>query len=73
MLDDTGPFRLSRNHFLIEQRQEGYNVRDLHSTLGTIVNSQRIGGRFRIDHAPLRAGENEVIAGGTDSPFVFSV
>jgi hypothetical protein len=23
--------------------------------------------------APLRAGENEVIAGGVDSPFVFSV
>jgi hypothetical protein len=73
MLDDTGPFRLSRNHFMIEQCQEGYNVRDLHSTLGTIVNGQRIGGHFRTDYALLRAGENEVIAGGTDSPFVFSV
>ena len=73
MLDDTGPFRLSRNHFMIEQCQEGYHVRDLRSTLGTMVNGQRIGGHFRTDYALLRAGENEVIAGGADSPFVFSV
>ena len=46
MLDDTGPFRLSRNHFMIEQRHEGYHVRDLRSTLGTIVNGQPIGDHF---------------------------
>jgi len=28
---------------------------------------------FPADDALLRAGENEVIAGGVDSPFVFSV
>ena len=43
------------------------------STLGTIVNGQPIGQHFRSDDAPLRAGENEVIAGGVDSRFVFSV
>jgi pSer/pThr/pTyr-binding forkhead associated (FHA) protein len=48
-------------------------VRDLRSTLGTIVNGEPIGTHFRTDDAPLRAGENEVIAGGVDSPFVFSV
>jgi len=48
-------------------------VRDLRSTLGTIVNGQPIGDHFRSDDAPLRAGENEVIAGGVESPFVFSV
>jgi hypothetical protein len=73
MLEDTGPFRLSRNHFMIEQRREGYHVRDLHSTLGTIVNGQPIGGHLRADDLVLRAGENEVIAGGVDSPFVFFV
>ena len=73
MLDDTGPFRLSRNHFMIEQCQEGYLVRDLRSTLGTMVNGQPIGGNFCTDDALLRAGENEVIAGGAESPFVFSV
>jgi hypothetical protein len=73
MLDDPGPFRLSRNHFVIEQRREGYHVRDLCSTLGTIVNGQAIGDRFGSDDVLLRFGENEVIAGGVGSPFVFSV
>jgi hypothetical protein len=73
MLDDPGPFRLSRNHFMIEQRDEGYQVRDLRSTLGTIVNGKPIGGDFGTDDVVLRLGENEVIAGGVDSPFVFSV
>jgi CRP/FNR family transcriptional regulator, cyclic AMP receptor protein len=72
-LDDTAPFRLSRNHFAIEKREGGYHVRDLRSTLGTIVNGEPIGTHFRTDDAPLRAGENEVIAGGMDSSFVFSV
>jgi pSer/pThr/pTyr-binding forkhead associated (FHA) protein len=48
-------------------------VHDLRSTPGTIVNGQPIGEHFRSDDAPLRAGENEVIAGGVDSRFVFSV
>src|SRR6516164_2213237 len=72
-LDDIVPFRLSRNHFMIEKRDGSYYVRDLCSTLGTIVNGEPIGDHFRGDDAPLRAGENEVIAGGVDSPFVFSV
>ena len=83
MLDDTAPFRLSRNHFVIEKRDGGYHVRDLCSSLGTIVNGEPIGHYVRADastawghlasDAPLRPGENEVIAGGADSPFVFSV
>src|SRR5262249_24683034 len=72
-LDDTAPFRLSRSHFMIEKRDGRYYVRDLCSTLGTIVNSEPIGNHFRGDDAPLRAGENVVIAGGVGSPFVFSV
>ena len=72
-LNDNVPFRLSRNHFMIEKRDGSYYVRDLRSTLGTIVNGEPIGDHFRGDDAPLRAGENEVIAGGVDSPFVFSV
>jgi len=72
-LDDTVPFRLSRNHFMIEKRDGSYYVRDLRSTLGTIVNGEPIGDHFRGDEALLRAGENEVIAGGVESPFVFSI
>jgi len=72
-LDDTRPFRLSRNHFMIERRDEGYYVRDLHSTVGTIVNGEPIGDHFCTDEVLLRIGEDEVIAGGAHSPFVFSV
>ena len=82
-LNDTAPFRLSRNHFTIEKDEGGYRIRDLCSTLGTIVNGEPIGHLLRADgstageylasEAPLRAGENRVIAGGPDSPFVFSV
>ena len=72
-LNDTVPFRLSRNHFMIEKRDGDYYVRDLCSTLGTIVNGEPIGDHFRGDDAPLQAGENEVIAGGVGSPFIFSV
>src|ERR1700751_2761767 len=72
-LNDTVPFRLSRNHFMIERREGSYYVPALRSTVGTIVNGQPIGEHFRGDDAPLRAGENEVISGGLDSPFVFSV
>jgi CRP-like cAMP-binding protein len=72
-LDDEAPFRLSRNHFSIEARDGNYEVHDLGSTLGTIVNGEPIGNHFRTDHAELRPGENEVVAGGLDSPFVFSV
>jgi len=58
---------------LDDRRDGNYFVRDLRSTLGTIVNGEPIGDHFRGDEAPLRAGENEVIAGGVNSPFVFSV
>src|SRR5439155_11009226 len=72
-LNDTAPFRLSRNHFMIERRDGSYYVRDLRSTLGRIVYGEPIGEHFRGDDAPLRAGVNEVIAGGVDSRFVFYV
>jgi hypothetical protein len=39
----TVPFRLWRDHFMIEKRDESYYVRDLCSTLGTIVNGDRPG------------------------------
>ena len=58
---------------VIEKRDGYYHVRDLYSTLGTIVNGEPIGDFSRAKNAVLRAGDNEVIAGGLDSPFVFSV
>ena len=64
---DREPLRLSRDHFAIMQRQGCLFIRDLHSHLGTTVNGRPIGDHFGTDEAPLRLGDNEIIAGGVDS------
>jgi CRP/FNR family transcriptional regulator, cyclic AMP receptor protein len=48
-------------------------VRDLNSTLGTIVNGRPLGRDFPVDSEPLQKGNNRVLAGGADSPFAFVV
>ena len=73
LLNDSLPFRLSRNHFVIEAQGEKIVVRDLDSTLGTTVNGYGIGTHFSSDIAPLNVGDNRVIAGGHRSPFIFNV
>ena len=72
-IPEPGPYRLSRAHFsLIDQGGEVV-VRDLASTLGTIVNDRAIGRDFPVDTAPLHQGDNTIVAGGKGSPFVFRV
>ena len=73
LLDDHEPFRLSRDHFMIVGDDGRYFVRDMSSTLGTVVNGEPIGEHFRKDEVLLHDGENEVVAGGAGSRFVFSV
>jgi CRP/FNR family cyclic AMP-dependent transcriptional regulator len=68
---DEVPFRLSRRHFMIARSGGQLLVSDLGSALGTSVNGQAIGHHFMKDTAPLRRGENHIIAGGWDSPFKF--
>lgn len=70
---DDPPFRVSRRHFAIEASAEGPVVRDLGSTLGTVVNQQSLGSHFSRDAVPLMEGENTIVAGGTDSPCRFTV
>jgi CRP/FNR family cyclic AMP-dependent transcriptional regulator len=72
-LKDASPYRLSRNHFLIDRVEDRLVVRDLNSMLGTIVNGNPIGRHFGSDKAWLRPGGNMIIAGGRDSPFQFEV
>ena len=72
-LEDSKPFRMSRVHFAILRTEDGLQVRDLESTLGTSANGVLLGGRFGSDLAPLKRGENIIAAGGVDSPFRFRV
>lgn len=70
---DYVPFRLSRDHFAIQQIRSGFSVSDLDSTLGTIVNGKPIGSHFMQDSVSLQRGENRVMAGGHDSLFDFVI
>jgi CRP/FNR family cyclic AMP-dependent transcriptional regulator len=73
LIQDEAPFRLSRDHFMITRLQNGLLILDLGSTLGTMVNGHSIGHHFMKDEAPLRRGENRIVAGGRGSPFEFTV
>lgn len=72
-LDDPPPQRLSRAHFIIIEEYGRPVVRDLSSQLGTAVNGRSIGRDFPLDVALLEAGDNEVVAGGADSPYRFVI
>jgi CRP/FNR family cyclic AMP-dependent transcriptional regulator len=72
LIPDPAPYRLSRAHFSLIERGGEIVVRDLASTLGTIVNDRPLGRDFPIDTAPLHPGENTIVAGGKGSPFVFA-
>jgi CRP-like cAMP-binding protein len=72
-IPEPAPYRLSRAHFSLIAREGEVLVRDLNSTLGTIVNDRPIGRDFSVDSAPLHKGENTLIAGGKGSPFAFAV
>ena len=73
MIDDTRPYRLSRYHFAIQRREDGFLVADLESTLGTAVNGTFLGESFSSTRAELKPGENEIIAGGPQGGYRFSI
>jgi CRP/FNR family cyclic AMP-dependent transcriptional regulator len=72
-IGEDEPHRLSRAHFSLIRDNGDILVRDLNSTLGTIVNGQPLGRDFPVDSTPLRHGENSLVAGGDGSPFAFVV
>jgi hypothetical protein len=73
LIEDSPPFRLSRQHFMIARSGKQLLISDLGSTLGTIVNGQAIGHHFMRDTGLLIHGENDVLAGGRGSLFEFVV
>lgn len=72
-IDDVRPFNLSRRHFSIERENGTLVVRDCGSYHGTTLNGQILGGDGRPLSAPLMAGESELVAGRSDSPFRFRI
>ncbi len=73
LVEDRSPFRLSRDHFIVEYRDERLVVSDLGSKLGTVVNGLPIGWDFMRDAVALHRGENHIIAGGQGAPYEFVI
>ena len=72
-LEDNRPYQLSRQHFVIDTIDGELVIRDAASYHGTTVNNQRIGRAGRTSVAPLRIGENSIVAGSSDSPYSFTL
>jgi len=72
LIADSMPYRVSRNHCLIEADEEGYyRVRDRGSRLGTLVNGVRLRGDGDKASARLEAGDNSLILGDASSMIRF--
>ena len=70
-LEDDSPYSVSRNHFSINLVNNNVYVTDRGSTLGTLVNGNRISSDT--PPMPLQKQKNEVIVGGLQSPFKFEI
>ncbi|MGJ8653259.1 MAG: cyclic nucleotide-binding domain-containing protein [Opitutaceae bacterium] len=73
LIADSIPYRISRNHCLIEHRRGGFLVRDRSSRRGTLVNGIMIGGKSREKSLRLKTGNNSLVLGGPDSPSRFQL
>ena len=70
---DGEPYQISRNHCSIEEHSGRYFVRDRGSTLGTVVNGNRLSKKHKNLSEELVPGENTIVLGRHDSPHTFSV
>ena len=70
---DRSPYRVSRNHCLIDYEAGSFFVRDKGSKLGTIVNGIGIGGPYPEKSARLSPGENSIVLGGPESQVRFEI
>lgn len=70
-IPDSAPFQLSRRHFMIERKDDIFQVVDCNSYHGTIVNGDKLGGGSTSFRKTLPPGENEIVAGTEDSSFRF--
>lgn len=73
VLPDQMPYSVSRNHFAIARIPQGIGIGivDRGSTLGTIVNGNKIGGSEKKAEIALQEGENEIVVGHNNSPYKF--
>lgn len=72
LIDNEDLLNVSREHFQIEQGEEGaFVIVDRGSTCGTIVDGHTIGPDAPAAHSPLRNGST-ITVGLPESPYVFA-
>lgn len=72
IIENGSRLYISRQHLLIEKRENAFVLVDLFSACGTIVEGRYIGGDHKGGEAPLEH-EDVVIIGTAGSPYVFKV
>lgn len=72
-LQDDDPHGVSKNHFAIECRADGFFVVDRGSASGTMVNGALIGGGSGKNERALNNGENYLTSGPEGSKYKFLV
>ncbi len=74
-IDDKSPSQVSRNHCSINHFPaiDTFFIQDRGSTCGTIVNGKTIGLSSAVNQAALDRTSNEIVLGGADSAFRFTV
>jgi len=64
------PLNISREHFQIEQRDDGFFIVDRGSACGTLVEGIAIGGERKGGRHPLLSGD-VIIVGASESRYIF--
>ena len=73
LIADRSPFRVSRQHCIIDTSGDAVFIEDKTSQLGTIVNGIPIGGKSLETRAKLIRGANTLVLGGQDSQVRFRI
>jgi len=73
LIADRSPFRVSRQHCMIDTSGDAVFIEDKTSQLGTIVNGILIGGKSLETRAKLIRGANTLVLGGQDSQVRFRI
>ena len=71
LIADRSPFRVSREHCIIDISGNFVFIEDKTSQLGTIVNGILIGGNSQETRVKLIHGSNTLVLGGQDSQIRF--
>jgi HD-GYP domain-containing protein (c-di-GMP phosphodiesterase class II) len=74
VIREAEPYRISHLHLSMERRGNRIFLVDRNSRYGSIVNNNLLGENIGgIAEIPLNPGDNEIILGGRNSPFIFKM